>query len=369
MTTNQTTLTRRSFFDTVGGGLYGAALASLLGQDLYAAADSAGDGEPAPRPANDLKPRQPHSEPHARSVIHLFMNGGPSQMDLFDPKSELDRNHGKSYFEKIAGEVENPTVAGDLMRSPFKFRRHGRCGMWVSELMPHLARQVDDITIIRSMHTTNLTHEPAIYLAQSGQMLPGYPTLGAWVTYALGSENQNLPAYVVLDDPQGLPVNGVDNWASGFLSPMFAGTRFRSQGVPVLNLKPEVDKPEEIIALERELIARLDRIHQRRRPGNPQLQARIANYALAGRMQLAATDALDLSKESQQTRDAYGVDQEPTDSYGRRCLIARGWWSAGSASCSSTSTARFGTTTPRSKRACAPPARAPISRLPPCCAT
>ena len=318
-------LSRRGLFERMAGGTIAAALLHLLSEDLYGAPATAArkQNTVSHQPYADPKPRAPHFEPRAKSVIHLFMNGGPSQMDLFDPKEELEKHHGEPYFNKIAGEVENPTAAGALMRSPFKFSRHGESGCWVSEVMPHLARQVDDIAFIRSMHTTNLTHEPAIYLAQSGEMLPGYPTLGAWVTYALGSVNQNLPAYLVLDDPQGLPVNGVDNWASGFLSPMFAGTRFRSQGAPVLNLKPEVDKPEEIIALERELIARLDRIHQRRRPGNPQLEARIANYALAGRMQLAATDALDLSKESQQTRDAYGVDQEPTDSYGRRCLIAR----------------------------------------------
>src|SRR5262249_12631510 len=173
------------------------------------------------------------------------------------------------------------------------------------------------------MFTTNLTHEPAIYLIQSGKMGPGRPTLGAWVVYGLGSESQNLPAYVVLDDPKGLPINGVENWQSGFLPPMFQGTRFRSTGSPVLNLRPDVERPADVVQAERELLGRLDDLHRRQRPHQPNLDARIASYELAARMQLAATDALDLSRESQATQEMYGIGREPTDSYGRRCLIAR----------------------------------------------
>src|SRR5947208_11210712 len=231
-------LTRRGFFGRVGGGLHGAALAYLLGRDLYPGARAA-----EARKSHDLLPRAPHFPAKAKAVIHLFMNGGPSQMDLFDPKPMLDRQHGRPLFDKIAGEVENPQSAGAIMRSPFKFARHGRCGMWVSDALPHIARQVDDLALIRSMHTTNLTHEPAIYLIQSGKMGPGRPTLGAWVVDGLGSENQNPPAYVVLDDPLGLPINGVENWEAGFLPPLYQGTRFRSSGDPVLNLRPDVVRP------------------------------------------------------------------------------------------------------------------------------
>jgi uncharacterized protein DUF1501 len=209
------------------------------------------------------------------------------------------------------------------MRSPFKFARHGKCGAWVSEVMPHLAGVVDDLAFIRSMYTTNLTHEPAVYLVQTGKMGPGRPTVGAWVVYGLGSENQNLPAYVVLDDPLGLPVNGAENWQAGFLPPTFQGTRFRSTGSPVLNLRPDVERPADVVREERDLLGRLDEMHQRQRPRQPNLGARIASYELAARMQLAATDALDLSGESEATREMYGVGREPTDSYGRRCLIAR----------------------------------------------
>ncbi|MFO0950255.1 MAG: DUF1501 domain-containing protein [Isosphaeraceae bacterium] len=304
---------RRGFFGRVAGGLYGAALASILSRDLYAAAP----------PVADLLPRRPHFAPKAKSVIHLFMNGGPSQMDLFDPKPELDRRHGQALFDRIAGEVENTRDAGALMRSPFKFARHGDSGMWVSDAMPHLAQQADDIALVRSLHTTNLTHEPAIYFIQSGKTGPGRPTVGSWVVYGLGTENQNLPAYVVLDDPLGLPINGVENWQSGFLPPVFQGTRFRASGPPVLNLRPDVEPPAESERLSRDLLARLDRIHQSARPSSPELGARISSYELAARMQLAASDALDLSAEPAETLELYGVGRAPTDSYGRRCLIAR----------------------------------------------
>ena len=320
-------LNRRSFFEQVGAGIYGAALTSLLSRDLFGSselpASGAGETSHGPRRIYDLKPRPPHFEPKAKSVIHLFMNGGPSQMDLFDPKPELDRNHGKSYFQRIAGEVENPESAGALMRSPFQFSEHGESGIAVSNAMPHLAKQVDKIAFLRSMFTTNLTHEPAIYKIHSGRMVPGRPAMGSWVTYGLGSENQNLPAYIVLDDPLGLPVNGVENWQAGFLPPVYQGTRFRSTGSPVLNLKPEADDPTSVIDLERQLIAALDRIHRQERSGYRQLDARIATYELAARMQLAASDALDLSQESQQTLDLYGIGDKTTDSYGRRCLFAR----------------------------------------------
>jgi hypothetical protein len=313
--------TRRGFFDQVSSGICGAALSYLLSQDGFGG--SAQGAEQTSPQRGDLAPRIPHIAPKARAVIHLFMNGGPSQMDLFDPKPVLDQQHGNSYFEKIAGEVENPQSAGMLMRSPFTFAQRGQCGMWVSDALPHIAEQVDKLALIRSMFTTNLTHEPAVYLIQSGKMTPGQPTLGAWVTYGLGSENQNLPAYVVLDDPLGLPVNGVENWQAGLLPPIFQGTRFRSSGSPVLNLQPDVPRPEEVVTVERDLIARLDGFHKVQRPRQPTLDARIASYELAARMQLAATDALDLSSETTATMEMYGVGREPTDSYARRCIIAR----------------------------------------------
>jgi len=296
---------RRDFFQTVTGGFMGGALLSLLEPEALAA------------------PLQPHFSPRAKSVIHLFMNGGPSQMDLFDPKPELNRLHGKSYFDEIPGEVENPQAAGSLMRCLYKFARHGQCGMPVSEVMPNLAKCVDDIAFIRSMHTTNITHEPALFIAHSGRMLPGLPTLGAWVSYGLGSENQNLPAYVVLEDPNKLPVNGTQNWQAGYLPPVHQGTRFRAKGAPVLNLKPAFDQPTAIESLERDLIARFNKRHKAARPLQPRLDARMASYELAARMQVEASDALDLDQETEATKKMYGIGGKATDSYARRCLIAR----------------------------------------------
>lgn len=297
----------------MGAGIHGAALLHLFNQGLRA-----NEGVIA-----SLTPRAPSFSSKAKAVIQLFMNGGPSQMDLFDPKPALDQHHGEPYFNKIAGEVENVKDAGSLMRSPFKFARHGQCGMWVSDALPHLTRHVDDIALVRSLYTTNITHEPAVYLIQTGRMISGHPTLGSWVVYGLGSECQNLPAYVVLDDPLGLPVNGVENWQSGFLPPIYQGTRFRSTGSPVLNLRPEHADPPQIVRMQRNLLSELDRLHKRERPNQPNLDARIASYELAARMQMASTDALDLSKESAKTQELYGIGREPTDSYGRRCLYAR----------------------------------------------
>jgi len=318
------TIARRGFFEQVGAGFSGVALASLLNDDALAGALSktVAVGE-RHRGVHDLQARQPNFQPRAKSVIHLFMNGGPSQMDLFDPKPELERRHGEAYFEQIAGDVENPAEAGALMRSPFKFARHGKCGMWVSDAMPHLAKQVDEISLIRSMYTVNITHEPCIYRIQNGKMLPGYPSMGAWITYGLGTVNQNLPAYVVLDDPKGLPVNGTQNWQPGFLPPVYQGTRFRSTGAPVLNLQREFDEPSAITRLQRDLLKQLDEIHRQGRARQPRLDARMSSYELAARMQLSASDALDLSQESAATLAMYGIGQATTDSYGRRCLMAR----------------------------------------------
>lgn len=312
-----TETTRRGLFQQVGAALFTAALVDLVSRDL------AGAEPPRRRRPLDLTPREPDHAPRAKAAIHLFMNGGPSQMDLFDPKEELDKRHGEDYFAKIAGEVEFPEAAGALMKSPFRFARRGECGMWVSDALPHFAQQVDRVALIRSLHTSNLTHEPALYKIQSGSEFIGRPTLGAWIAYGLGTVNQNLPAYVVLDDPLGLPVNGIDNWTSGYLPPQYQGTRFRATGAPVLDLKRGFDEPDAVTRLERELVARLDRLHLRERPDRPQLAARMASYELAARMQIEASDALDLSQESRETLQLYGIDQPVTESYGRRCLIAR----------------------------------------------
>ena len=315
-------VSRRAFFDRVSDGIYGAALASVLSRDLYGAS-----AEPATqdghRASYELKPQVPHFAPKAKSIIHLFMNGGPSQMDLFDPKPMLDKHHGEPYFDKLAADLTTPEQSGGLMRSPFKFGQHGKSGMWVSDAMPHLTEVVDDIAMIRSMHTMHPNHEPALFMIQSGRIIPGRATMGSWVVYGLGTENQNLPAYVVLDDPLGLPINGPQNWQAGFLPPIYQGTRIRSTGSPILNLAPETQESSEIVQAGRQLLSRLDQIHKKTRPNQLQLDARIASYELAANLQMTASDALDVSKESSETLEMYGVGDPVTDSYARRCIMAR----------------------------------------------
>ena len=213
-------LSRRTFFNRMADGLHGAALLSLLGADLRASEGGK---------VYDLKPKKPHFTPKAKAVIHLFQNGGPSQVDLFDPKPALRKFAGSAPSRDIVNEIEFADQIGTMLPSPFSFRNYGKCGMELSELLPNLGECADDITLIRSMFGEHFNHEPSLYLMHTGRTLPGRPSLGAWVTYGLGAENQNLPAYVVLDDPKQLPVNGIQNWHSGWLPPVYQGTRFRSK--------------------------------------------------------------------------------------------------------------------------------------------
>ena len=312
--------TRRGFFGTVVDGLHGAALASLLGNDLFQANPALAATSPL---TYDLSPKPAHHPHKAKAIIQLFMNGGPSQVDLFDYKPALEKYAGQSPSRDLASEIRAVREAGGLMPSPFKFSKHGQCGLEISELLPHTAKHADDMALIRSMYTTHLAHEAALFIIQTGRMLPGRPSLGAWVVYGLGSENQNLPAYVVLDDPKGLPINHIQNWQSGYLPGIYQGTRIRSEGAPLLNLRAAENWPSPVVDLSRSLLHRMDSAHKSQRPGQPDLDARIASYELAARMQIEATDALDISKETEATREMYGLNDELTASYGRRCLMAR----------------------------------------------
>ena len=238
-----TELSRRRFFDRMTDGLCGVALSSLLGQQVFGAETHHAQNLP-----ENLQPRRPHFTPRATSVIHLCMQGGPSQVDLFDPKPALKKYHGQTAPRELTGNAVFETDrTGKLMQSPFEFKRHGKSGAWVSNALPHIAQEVDEMTIVRSMYNVHPNHEPAIYKMQSGQTFPGHPVLGSWVTYGLGNENQNLPAYVVLADPTNrLPVNNVDNWMSGYLSPLYQGTRMKSTGSPLLNLAPDYAHAEQV---------------------------------------------------------------------------------------------------------------------------
>ena len=325
---NHDVASRRCFLQRAAYGISGAALADLACQELRAEgkiplAEQLLPASGAPRRGFDTHPRESHHPAKAKAIIQLFMNGGPSQMDLFEPKEMLDKHHGEDYFNQIAEDISSPEQAGGLLRSPFKFKQHGESGAWVSDVLPHLARVVDNVSFIKSMFNDHPNHEPALFKIQSGRLLPGRPAIGAWVSYGLGSVNQNLPAYVVLDDPKGLPVNTVQNWQNGFLPPIYQGTRVRSQGAPILNLNAEVEDPISITQLQRELLKKIDTLHQKQRPNQLQLDARIKSYELAARMQLEATDVLDIGQETQETLDKYGVGKESTDSYARRTLMAR----------------------------------------------
>lgn len=295
----------------MANGLHGAALASLFQKDLLAG------------PVFDLKPKAPHFAPKAKSVIHLFMNGGPSQVDLLDPKPMLTKMAGKTPSRELAFAISNGKEAGVLMPSPYAFAPRGKSGIPISDALPHLASVADDITVIRSMYGEHANHEPALFLFHTGRTIATRPSLGAWVTYGLGTENQNLPAYVVLDDPKGLPINGISNWQSAWLPPIYQGTRFRTEGPPVLNLQPRAEIPTPLVEAERALLSKMDAAHRAARPYQPELDARISSYELAARMQMAASDALDVNKESEATREAYGLNDPATASYGKRCLMAR----------------------------------------------
>lgn len=318
------THTRRDFFARTSDGLMGAALLDLFRQDFFGRASTlASEIDEEPR-AYNLKPKRPHHPPRATSVIQLFMNGGPSQMDLFDPKPVLNRMDGKPFPGNVEEIGNTATDAiGVMMGGQYKMARHGESGMWMADILPHTSQMADDICLVNSLWTDHPNHDNALYKIHSGRLFMGYPTLGAWTVYGLGSENRNLPAYVVLNDPLGPPKNGTRNWTAGFLPPLYQGTRFRPTGSPILNLKPQYEQPSEVTETARGLLKKLDALHREQRPHYPELDARIESYSLAARMQLSASEALDLSRENRHTMKLYGVGEKWTDSYARRCLLAR----------------------------------------------
>jgi hypothetical protein len=309
--------TRRHFLARAGFGLGAVALPWLWQQDAKATSKPILDPK-----SFDLLPKQPQYAPRAKAMISMFMQGGPSQIDLFDPKPELDKLDG----QKFPGEVKYDNAAEaspKVMACPWKFKKYGQSGMDVSELLPHFAQIVDDVTLIRSMHTGVNNHGQSIFALQNGRIIGGRPVLGSWLGYALGSESQNLPAFVALTDPRGLPVEGVQNWTNGFLPSIYQGTAVRAREPRILNL----DAPAHLkgVAQENylELLGSLNQDHLRQHPGETDLEARIASYELAARMQLAAKEALDISGESEATKRMYGVDHPATKDFGTRCLIAR----------------------------------------------
>ena len=318
MNPNQRGMARRAFLARTAGGLGSLAMADLLGRQRAMASA----GHPMPGAGQGMDAGLPSHRPRARAVISLFQHGGPSQMDLFDPKPALNRWSGKPYPGGDL-EVHFDKQAGNVLGAPYQFRRHGRCGMELSELLPHTGTIADDILLVRSMTTGSVDHESALRIMHTGRFLAGLPTLGSWLLYGLGTENANLPSYVVLADPGGLPVDGERNWSSGFLPAVYQGTAFRSGPSPVFHLGTPKELEGRARSRQLELLGRLNRAHAAAQPDDTELAARISNFETAARMQAAVPEVLDLSGESAATRRMYGLDNPATAEYGRRCLLAR----------------------------------------------
>jgi Protein of unknown function (DUF1501) len=316
---NQLRSSRRHFLAQQSMGIGSVALAWLLNQDALRAAPAKPTLE---KPTYDLKPKSPPRPAKARAMISIFMQGGPSHIDLFDPKPELTKRH----LQNFTGDIKYDNAAessAKLFGSPWKFAPRGNCGMELSELLPGLAEVADDITLVRSTHTGVNNHGQSINALNGGRSIGGRPVLGSWLTYALGSESDNLPAYVVLSDPVSLPVIGVDNWTCGWLPSLYQGTVVRSQEPRILNLDPPPSVTPGAQQRFLNYLQQLNQDHLRQRPGEDDLAARIASYELAAKMQTAAKEALDISQETAETHRLYGIDKPETKVWGERCLIAR----------------------------------------------
>ncbi|MCS7024691.1 MAG: DUF1501 domain-containing protein [Bryobacteraceae bacterium] len=312
-------VSRRKFLFEAGGGLSGLALAALLDQQGLLAGPTPCS---APGASSPFSPRKPHFEPRAKAVISLFMSGGVSQVDTFDYKPALIKYAGQPLEGK--GEiVVRQGHPGPLMPSPFRFQRYGQSGLEVSELFPHLASHIDELAIIKSVVGRSNDHVMAHYELATGTVRMGAPSLGSWVTYGLGSESRNLPAFVVIFDARGGPFGGPANWTAGYMPALYQGTVFRAAGDPILDLRPPSGVSAEQQKARLELLAQLNALDEARNPANSELAARIASYELAYRMQACAPEAADISQESEATRKLYGLDDPVTEPFGRQCLMAR----------------------------------------------
>ncbi len=309
---NPASWSRRDFLWRFGGGLGGIALAHLLKSEALLGAG----------------PALPHHPPRARRIIQLFMNGGASQADLFDHKPEIFKRNGEKFDPGGGQRVEAATSEpGKVLKPPYELRRRGQCGRWISSLLPHLSERADDLAFFLAMVSRTNVHGPASYLMNTGFLLPGFPCLGAWVSYALGSLTDNLPAFVVLPDPRGFPYNQKGDFTSGFLPAQHQGTVIDA-GLPepVAHLRPPaaaayITPPASDEGLA--LLRRLNLRHAAANDADARLEARIQAYELAARMQLSAPEAFNLSGESEAARRLYGLDDRVTEDFGRRCLLAR----------------------------------------------
>ncbi|MBM3834777.1 MAG: DUF1501 domain-containing protein [Verrucomicrobia bacterium] len=314
-------INRRDFLRRTGSGFGSLALASLLGQQGLLA---------EPRPSNHaalnpLAPKPSHFSAKAKSVIWLFMNGGQSQVDTWDYKPELEKHHGQELkgFDKNTGFFTNDV--GPLLKSPFKFQRHGQSGAWASEIFPHLVQHVDRMAFIHSCYTETNNHSPALFQINTGMNRMGFPCMGSWVTYGLGSESENLPGFIVMYDTlgRGIPKGHAQNWGAGFLPGVFQGTALNAQGAPINNLFRSDEMADSQQRAQLGLLRKLNQHYQRQNPHEAELAARIESFELAYRMQIAAPEALDIAKEPESIRALYGLDNSKCAHFGKQCLMAR----------------------------------------------
>ncbi len=313
------TSSRRDFLSRAGGGFGALALAYLLrGAPVAAALE-----EEARSLSQPLLPRQPQLPAKAKNVIFLFMEGGPSHLDLFDPKPMLNELAGKpipASFGRVItamGEFDSP-----ILGSKRQWKQHGQSGIWVSDWLPHIAECADDLAVIRSCWADGINHSSGVCQMNTSSILAGRPSLGAWVSYGLGTENQNLPAFVVMQDNTASVINGPRNWGSGFMPAVYQGTRITAGSEPIPNLNPPEGITDKEQRAKLDFLTELNRDHAATR-AQSELEARIASYELAFRMQAEAPDAVDLSKETEATKQLYGLDEKETADFGRMCLLSR----------------------------------------------
>ena len=311
-------MTRRDLLGSAGCGFGSLALAGLMAdQQLLAAPVSSAGGPDSP-----LSPRQPHFSSRAKRVIFLFMYGGPSHVDLFDYKPALAKYAGKNVSDVVNN--KGARSSGGLFPSPYKFSRHGQSGHWVSDRYPHLSRMIDRTAMLRGVYGHSISHAPALFELNTGMIRTGFPSVGSWITYGLGSDNRDLPGFVVLYDYRGGPIGGAPNWGSGFLPGAFQGTPVRSKGTPILNLNrpTSLGSPQQREMLD--YAGKLNRQHMAGYPADNALEARIQSFELAYRMQSAAPEALDISQEKESTKKLYGIEGgNPGEYFGSQCLMAR----------------------------------------------
>ena len=310
---------RREFLSRAGCGFGALAFGYMLGLDgLLARASNLKID-----PLNPLSPRPPHFPTRAKSIIWLFMEGGPSHLDLFDPKPALEKLAGQPMPESFGKVITAMgTASNSLMPSKRSFKQYGQSGIWVSDWLPNIAQHVDDMTVIRSCWADGLNHVGSVCQMNTGDILAGRPSLGAWTTYGLGTANDNLPTFVVMADGAD-PVGGPKNWSAGFLPATFEGTQFRTEGTPIFHLRPPRTIGEKQQRSKLDFLAELNRHFSADKPEDTELAARLNSYELAYRMQAAAPEAVDLSRESELTRNLYGLDEEPTRKFGTLCLLSR----------------------------------------------